>query len=551
MAHNRFFRLLLIQPPIQDFYQTEIRLQPIGLCYLKAVVEKHLPDFKVTVKDYHHGWGRRSISLPHDLNYLREYYPYPDKSPFSTFYHYYHFGASFETIAREVAKAEPSLVGISSLFSPYYREVIQTSRAIKKTCSVPIIAGGSHVSAIPELMLRQDELDFVIRGEGERPLVEFLKAWRDRIDYSVVPNLGFKRKGRLVFNPMEPNYPIGDLPIPDTSDLAVAKYQYEKKPLCFITTSRGCAHKCSFCSVHLTFGNRYRKRSAEQIFDEIVIRFKQGYRVFDFEDDDLTYNQMEMRHLCQLLISHFKLGDLQCLAMNGISYLSLSAELLKLMKQAGFTHLNLALVTTNDVVRKKTKRPHSIESYQNVVSIGFQLGFHIVSYQILGLPEEERDSMIETLVTNTRLPVLLGVSIFYLTPNAPISIEFDSMDETDIFRARLTAMAIETPFAKRKTLFTLLITARIINFLKGQRCPSDSSSLSNLISQENQSDLKNQWGFDLLHRLFTEKRLYTISGKQRYPVKMFDFDLFQSIWKRLEFIQTQGGKKISSLDYYG
>src|SRR5207244_8256547 len=28
-------KVILIQPPVQDFYDTDVRLQPIGLCYLK------------------------------------------------------------------------------------------------------------------------------------------------------------------------------------------------------------------------------------------------------------------------------------------------------------------------------------------------------------------------------------------------------------------------------------------------------------------------------------------------------------------------------------
>ena len=35
-------KILLIQPPIQDFYDTDVRLQPLGLCMLKAVLKKLL-----------------------------------------------------------------------------------------------------------------------------------------------------------------------------------------------------------------------------------------------------------------------------------------------------------------------------------------------------------------------------------------------------------------------------------------------------------------------------------------------------------------------------
>ena len=48
-------KLVLIQPPIQDFYDTDIRLQPIGLAYLKAAVRKSLLDVNVVIRDFHHG----------------------------------------------------------------------------------------------------------------------------------------------------------------------------------------------------------------------------------------------------------------------------------------------------------------------------------------------------------------------------------------------------------------------------------------------------------------------------------------------------------------
>ena len=71
-------KVLLIQPPIQDFYDTDVRLQPIGLCYLKAAANKHLPKVEVIIKDYHAGRGRRTVKIPEELRYLTEYYPVAD-----------------------------------------------------------------------------------------------------------------------------------------------------------------------------------------------------------------------------------------------------------------------------------------------------------------------------------------------------------------------------------------------------------------------------------------------------------------------------------------
>ena len=60
-------KIVLIQPPVQDFYDTDVRLQPIGLCYLKAAVKKYFPQVEVVIKDYHRGCGRRTVLLPKTL----------------------------------------------------------------------------------------------------------------------------------------------------------------------------------------------------------------------------------------------------------------------------------------------------------------------------------------------------------------------------------------------------------------------------------------------------------------------------------------------------
>lgn len=537
MAH----KLLLIQPPVQDFYDTQIRLQPIGLAYLKAIVRRELPEFEVVVKDYHHGRGRRPIPLPKELAYLKAYYAHPDKSPFCSFYHYYHFGAAFDEIAADVAAERPDIVGISSLFSAYSREVIRCAEAIKRVCNAPILIGGSHVSAAPESVLRHECVDFVIRGEGERPLVEFLRAWKNGGDYAAVPNLGFKRNGELVLTPLAANYPVDELPLPDFSDFPPERYTFERRPLCMIVTSRGCPHRCAFCSVHLTFGATYRRRSNEAILAEIALRYEEGYRVFDFEDDNLTFRTADMKALCEELIARFPEGDAQFLAMNGLSYHSLDQELLALMKRAGFTHLNLSLVTAESGIRRQANRPHSLEQYLEVVRSGVLLGFKIVSYHIFGLPQESLESMLASLVVNAELPVLIGASIFYMTPNMPLAAAFPDMTEADVFKARLTAMAVETAHVSRDDLFTLFVTARILDFLKGLSFPATSISFEDALDVAERQGGRTAIGAKLLRRLFDEQVLYAAVGERFEPIRRFQAELFFRFWSRLRFICTQDG----------
>ena len=534
-------KVLLVQPPVQDFYDTDVRLQPIGLAYLKAAVGKHLPEINVVIKDYHGGCGRRTVPIPPELRYLTEYYPVADKSPFSTFHQYYHFGKSFDDIEAEIAEIDPDVVGISSLFTPYFREALEVAARVKKRLNTTVVMGGSHASAVPESLLASPNVDFVIRGEGERPFVDLLRALQQQMPVDGIANLAYTRNGKFIFNPIADNYSVDYLPLPDLSDFDTSTYTLAGKPMTFMITSRSCPHKCSFCSVHTTFGTNYRRRSLENVLEEIELRYEQGYRVIDFEDDNLTYYKSTFKELCRRLIERFPNREMEFVAMNGISYLSLDDELLELMRQAGFSHLNLALVSSDKTVRETTKRPHTLEAYVKVVNKGHQLGFKIVSYQILGLPDETLDSMVQTLAFNARLPVLLGASPFYQTPNAPIARGL-KLNQADFVKARLTALAIETENFTREDIYTLFVITRIVNFLKGLSI-ARAASLADLLNQS-WSEPREAIGFDLLKTLMLTGRLDSWTRSQTIPNKHFRTDLFIQVLSNIEAIACQNGQLI-------
>jgi radical SAM superfamily enzyme YgiQ (UPF0313 family) len=293
--------------------------------------------------------------------------------------------------------------------------------------------------------------------------------------------------------------------------------------------------------VHTTFGTDFRRRSLENVLEEIELRYRQGYRVIDFEDDNLTYYKSTFKELCRRLIERFPNRELEFVAMNGISYLSLDDELLELMRRAGFSHLNLALVSSDKTVRETTKRPHTLEAYLKVVHKAHALGFQIVSYQILGLPNETLDSMIQTLAFNARLPVLLGASPYYQTPNAPIARGL-LLTEVDYVKARLTAMAIETEEFSRDDIYTLFVTTRILNFLKGLPLTASAEFTDLLCCEWN--DTRTQSGFKLLKRFAETQKLYFWSKQGLIENHHFDSAVFLRVLAETQFIRCKNGASI-------
>jgi radical SAM superfamily enzyme YgiQ (UPF0313 family) len=515
-------KVLLVQPPVEDFYTTDIRLQPIGLGYLKSALKKAFPSISVKIIDFQAGRGRATIPIPEDLSDLAEYYRYADKSPFSVFHAYFHFGASWDEIEETIRKEEPDLVGISCLFSPYFKEALRVAQIVKDQSSAITVLGGGHTIAAAETFLQSQFVDHVVQGEAEEVFVE------------LVDDLIKQRPAdKLIASKSKPD--VHNLAWPDMSDLDAENYKLDGQKLAMLITSRGCPFRCEFCSIPSIFGTKFRQRNPRDVVNEMKWRFEQGIRVFDFEDDNLTYRKEFIIELCSLIKKELPVEQIRLVAMNGISYQTLDEDILVAMKSAGFSEINLSLVSSDTRLKDQVNRPHSVEKFQKTCKQAQQLGLKVTAYQILGLPTENIDQMVATLKVLSELPVLIGASPFYATPGCPMALSVvPQPTEKDIVRSRLTTLAIETEKFNRDEIFTLFVTTRIINFAKA-------------LIDKSTFDSQDLLGLSILRELFENKKLVVSTKKGQFEHKRFQPNLFFRATNELNSITARSGRGLPSL----
>jgi hypothetical protein len=116
------------------------------------------------------------------------------------------------------------------------------------------------------------------------------------------------------------------------------------------------------------------------------------------------------------------------------------------------------------------------------------------------------------------------------------------LNEADFVKARLTALAIETDNFCRDDIYTLFVTTRIVNFLKGLSLDAPTSLLQ-LISQ-NCSDPRTQVGFDLLNQLFQTGRLFFSTARGGVENRKFRTDLFARVLSQIGAITCQDSGKV-------
>jgi len=472
-------KILLIQPPVRDFYQTSIRTQPIGLAYLAASLKND--GHEVEILDCQTE-TKKSIPIPAELSYLKDFYPFNDRSPFKLYSGYYHFGMDWADIRKRVENSKADVFGISSSFTPYHGEALEIAQIIKEWDRRKIVVmGGAHVSCDPEGVLRSPSVDYVVLGEGEVRfplLLEQIGKGKAK-NIEKIDGIGYRkvgttrnRDGEIRVNPLQ-NF-IQDLdsfPHPARELLDLDRYRMRKKRSTMIITSRGCPHGCAYCSGHLVMGTSFRTRTPEAILKEMMECQEQyGIESFDIEDDNFTFDQRRAKRLMNLIIEAFGEGKIELSAMNGISFASLDEGLLGLMKKAGFKTINLSYVSTDPSTKERMGRPKTATEFDKILEEAEQVGLNVIAYAILGLPGQTIEEMVDTLIHLMGKKVLIGPSIYYPTPGTPL---FERCNREGILPShsvqwRSSAFPIETKEFNRLDLLTLFGLARVINFIKGK-----------------------------------------------------------------------------------
>lgn len=217
-----------------------------------------------------------------------------------------HLGDWFDrgdAVVDEVVSLGPDLVAFSVL-TPMYTWSVDIARRIKQRLDVPVIFGGVHPSAVPEVCLEEEAVDYVCVGEGDRALpalVEALEGLPEAASRPAapIPNLLWRdATGQLVKGPTAPFIQDLDaLPHPDRH-LWEDVVRFEDNAMAY--AGRGCPYRCTFCFnnyfADLSEGRYVRQRSVAAIIDELVrTKARYGVRHFELVDDILTLDKRWMR----------------------------------------------------------------------------------------------------------------------------------------------------------------------------------------------------------------------------------------------------------------
>jgi tRNA A37 methylthiotransferase MiaB len=486
--------VLLIQPPIRDFYLTLKRTVPYGLACVAASLLHN--GFSVEILDALASRRVKNIALPPEMAHLKAFYPQPDVSPFSLFERFKHFGRSCAALAEKARSSGAWLIGISSLFTPYAREALETAEAIRAAMPhVKIVLGGHHPTALPEEVMQNRAVDFVLRGDGELTLPILARALRDGTDLADIPGLVWRdADNRLRSKEVYRLHDLDAVPLPAGHLIDQTYYKRHDGGSAVVVASRGCPLNCSYCCMRRGNTQKYVQRSVASVLAEIdqaVTRHRAGF--IDFEDENLSMNRKWFQSLLKEIASRYANRGLELRAMNGLFPPALDDELISLMAQSGFKTLNLSLGSSRPAQLKRFQRPDVRDAFDQALDSAERYGLQAVGYVIAGAPHQQAEDSLADLFYLAKRRVLAGVSIFYPSPGTP---DFERCKALGVLPAdkslmRSSALPIGHT-TRRKDAATILRLARILNFMKALLDQGGSISRAESYDAATRLDPKNR-----------------------------------------------------------
>lgn len=315
-------------------------------------------------------------------------------------------------IVGKITKYDPILVGIF-IHTIRMMPARETIKELKKlTPHIKVLLGGRHPSALPEKTLIEEKVDFVCQGEAFYPLLELLdllkseKSEKEVIDYKI-KGIWYLKDGKVISNPPPPLFKnLDELPFIAWDLLPMDKYRAhnwhcfdnpkERQPYAIIYTSLGCPFKCTYCCVNVTYGGPgIRFRSPQKVIEEIDYLVK-NYNVRNIRiiDDIFTLKPERVIDICDLIIQrNYDNLNMWCYARVD----TVNEFMLKKMRQAGIRWISYGIEAGHEKVREGVFKRIKFDKIKRGVEMTQKAGIYIIANFILGLPDDNMETMQETL----------------------------------------------------------------------------------------------------------------------------------------------------------
>ena len=358
-------KILLVEPPFHSFMQYDRWYYPTSLAQLAAIA--HEAGHEVIIYDADRYFYKDPLTKERDYFIGKQHLYYDNVDDFE-----HEIWRHFKGVLEDI---NPDVVGVS-VYTCKLKSATNVLKLVREfNPDVKTCVGGAHVTAVPETLVLNKDIDALFCGHSDLTFPKWLQEGFPRgvihgdaskIDLSKIP---YARRQALMF---PENYTSRDLSI--------------------VMTSRGCVGQCTFCSNSFMWSGLPRFRTSKSIATELTELFDEWKIDKEIMLGDASFCDVpqEAKRVAGVL-KDFGVRWEACVRW------AVSKELLEYFMECGCTQIHVGMEAGSDKILKYMRKGCTRETIREKAKMINSLGIKWHLFSIGGFPVETIEDMNETM----------------------------------------------------------------------------------------------------------------------------------------------------------
>lgn len=290
---------------------------------------------------------------------------------------------------------------------------------------VTISKGAIFLTKSEDILKNHEALDIVIFGEAEDTLKEILQGVEKPL------GIYYREDGQIKFSGVRPFIDnLDEIPFPARHlvDNTIYRRPDNNKVQAVVKVARGCPFHCFFCLATPVSGAKVRRRSVENIVEELK-ECVEKYNItnFVFWSDIFNLDKNWTMALCQAIID----SGLKITWSANTRADTADDEMAKMMYKSGCRLVSIGVESGSQYMLEKMGKKITLDDVRRTVKTFKDAKIRIYNYFVIGLPWESEETVEETI----RFAIELDSDFisFYTATPLPGSRFYEYAKEHDLF----------------------------------------------------------------------------------------------------------------------
>lgn len=304
-----------------------------------------------------------------------------------------------DRVIADLLEWRPDLI-LFSVVTYDYLWARELARRLRERIERPIAFGGIHATSVPEKVLENPFVDFVVQGEGENAVVRLAEHVIEGAPRERVPNLWYRGSDGAIHGPARLDPLIRNL---DELPFADKELHYRASDHFrigyTIISGRGCPNNCTYCHNNVQkklypAEGYLRRRSTENVVAELKeAKARYGFDIVRFSDDNFCYDLGWLERFAPLYAR-----DVTIPFWIFMHPSASNERTIKALREAGCLEVEMGIQTLDPRVR--TEVIHRRESETEIVQAIRMLreaGIRCTTDFIINLPGHDEESLVDAI----------------------------------------------------------------------------------------------------------------------------------------------------------